>query len=279
MKNPVPLVSVVIPTYKRPAEVLRAVKSVLAQDYPDMEILVVDDNPPESEYRRKTEAALEGLDPRIVHIRNAASLGGAGARNAGIQAARGKFSAFLDDDDEWLPGKLNKQMALFETLPENVCGVDTGFYEIDERKGTKKVVLPELRGRIFDDLLVKHRGRAPKLSSLVCRTAALREAGMFDPALPSRQDLDLYLRLARFHAFEYIPEPLTVKYIHLSDRISASIGKKVRGYDMLYAKYRADLEARPKLHRMYLRRHAVRMIRGGQIAAGIKKLIKSCMIR
>ena len=275
MKNSAPTVSVVIPTYKRPVEVLRAVNSVLSQDYADMEILVVDDNPPGSEFREKTEAALGGLDPRIVHIKNPVSLGGAGARNAGITAARGRFVAFLDDDDEWLPGKLGKQMALFETLSEDVCSVDTGFYEINEQKGTRQVVMPALRGRIFDELLVKHKGRAPKLSSMVCRTAALIEAGMFDPALPSRQDLDLYLRLARLYSFEYIAEPLVNKYIHLAERISGSIKKKIRGYDMLYARYLPDLAARPKLHRMYLRRHAVRMIWGGQVAGGMAKLVKS----
>ena len=120
MKNLSPTVSVVIPTYKRPVEILRAVNSVIVQEYADMEILVVDDNPAGSEYREKTEAALEGLDPRIVHIKNAVSLGGAGARNAGITAARGRFVAFLDDDDEWLPGKLQKQMDLFAALPENI---------------------------------------------------------------------------------------------------------------------------------------------------------------
>ena len=192
-----PTVSVIIPTFNRPKELLRAVRSVLSQDYAEVEILVVDDNPPDSEARRLTTEALDGMDSCIKHIQTPGSLGGAGARNVGIQAARGAFVAFLDDDDEWLKGKLRKQMALFETVPDHVGSIDTGFMEVDERKGTTREVKPGLKGWIFEDLLVKSRGRAPKLSSMVVRTAVLREAGGFDSDLPSRQDLDLYLRLAR----------------------------------------------------------------------------------
>ncbi|TFG86662.1 MAG: glycosyltransferase family 2 protein, partial [Hyphomicrobiales bacterium] len=265
--------------FNRPREVLRAVRSVLAQDFADLEILVVDDNPPDSEARRLTAEALAGLDSRIVHVKSAGSLGGAGARNAGIAAARGAFVAFLDDDDEWLPGKLSRQLALFDSLSDEVCSVDTGFFEIDERRGTRREVRPALRGDIFEDLLVKHKGRAPKLSSMLCRTAALRAVGMFDPSLPARQDLDLYLRLARHYRFDFVPEPLVNKYIHGSGRISAVSANKIRGFALLYEKYRADLAVRPALHRRYLRRHAFWLAKGGKPGQAALKFLKSLAVR
>ncbi len=273
-----PTVSVIIPTFKRPTELLRAVNSVLEQDYTDFEILVIDDNPPESEYRVQTESVLKNLDSRIIHLKNSSSLGGAGARNAGIKSARGLYIAFLDDDDEWLTGKLGKQMNLFQTLPKEVCSVDTGFFEIDERRSTKREVLPALRGEIFENLLVKHKGRAPKLSSMICRTDALRKVGMFDPSLPSRQDLDLYLRLARLYKFEYIAEPLINKFIHSSGRISSVSSNKIRGFEMLYKKYYDDLLIRPVLHRKYLKRHAFWLAKGGKLIQAGSKLLKSLMV-
>ena len=102
-----PQVSVVIPTKGRPALVRRAVDSVLSQTFQDFElILVVDGHDPE------TEAALSAVvDSRLKIIVNPSSLGGSMARNAGADAARAEWLAFLDDDDEWLPEKLEKQLA------------------------------------------------------------------------------------------------------------------------------------------------------------------------
>jgi glycosyltransferase involved in cell wall biosynthesis len=243
-----------------------------------MEILVVDDNPPDSDERRLTLAALDGADQRVRHLETPGSLGGAGARNVGIQAARGAFVAFLDDDDEWLPGKLSAQLALFGTLTGEYCSVDTGFFEIDERRNTTRVVLPALRGDIFEDLLVKHKGRAPKLSSMVVRTAALKGIGGFDEKLPSRQDLDLYLRLARQWRFEFIAEPLVNKYIHDSGRISSVSTNKIRGFELLYRKYFDNLKSRPALHRRYLRRHAFWLAKGGLLLQAAGKLLKSLVV-
>ena len=87
-------VSVIIPTYKRPIELKRALDSVLLQDYRDYEILVIDDNPPQSETRRATEELISSLEGPIVHIKNQKSLGGAGARNEGIRQAKGELIAF-----------------------------------------------------------------------------------------------------------------------------------------------------------------------------------------
>ena len=277
-----PRVSVVIPTYRRPVELKRALESVLTQDFTDIEdieVLVVDDNPPETPGREDTTRLLESLEGPLVHIRTEGSLGGAGARNVGIGKARGEYVAFLDDDDQWLPGKLRLQMELIESLPETVCSVDTGFFEIDQKRGTKKQVKPALRGEIFDDLLVKHKGRAPKLSSMLCRTRALREIGMFDASLPARQDLDLYLRLARSYSFEYIEEPLVNKYIDSSDRITANVTSKIRAFDLFYQKYREDFLTRPRLHRIFLRKQALWLLYDRRFLRGTAQLLKSLFVR
>lgn len=102
-----PLISVVIPTLRRPGLLLRALTSVFAQTYSPTEVIVVVDGPDEA-----TVAALKQIrDPRLKVIVNERSLTAAGARNAGVAIASGEWIAFLDDDDEWLSCKLEKQMA------------------------------------------------------------------------------------------------------------------------------------------------------------------------
>ncbi len=277
--NHTPHVSVVIPTYKRPEELKRALSSILTQDYNDIEIIIIDDNPPESDTRIATEHVLASIQGPIIYLKNKKSLGGGGARNKGIENARGEYLAFLDDDDEWLPGKLKQQVELLDRIPETVCSVDTGFIEIDEIKGTTKEVKPALRGSIFDELLVKHKGRAPKLSSMLCRTAALREIGMFDVTLPARQDLDLYLRLARNYTFEFIEAPLVNKYIHGSDRITSNIKSKITGFDIFYKKYKEEFKTRPHLHRIFLRKQALWLLYDKRFLRGFSQLVRSFFLR
>jgi glycosyltransferase involved in cell wall biosynthesis len=104
---PIPSVSAVIPTRNRPQLLERAIRSVLAQSYPDFEIVVVIDGPDPN-----TNATyFESLDPRVRCLPLAANVGLAEARNEGILNGRGKWIALLDDDDEWLPEKLRFQVA------------------------------------------------------------------------------------------------------------------------------------------------------------------------
>jgi glycosyltransferase involved in cell wall biosynthesis len=108
MSTPPPMVSVVIPTLRRPNLVRRAVDSVFAQTHPALEVIVVVDGPDED-----TVAVLHGVDdPRLRFFVNPNSLTAAGARNFGVAQARGEWIAFLDDDDEWLPTKLERQLDL-----------------------------------------------------------------------------------------------------------------------------------------------------------------------
>ena len=105
-----PLVSVIIPTLHRPTLLKRALESVFRQTWRELEVIVVVDGPDPD-----TVAVLKTVDdPRLRVIQNPRSLTAAGARNAGIDLAKGEWIAFLDDDDEWMPEKLTKQLAYAE---------------------------------------------------------------------------------------------------------------------------------------------------------------------
>src|SRR3954451_8490265 len=103
-----PLVSVVIPTTKRPHLVIRAVRSVLSQTITDLELIVAIDGP-----NPETGAVLAAIaDPRVRIVQHQTGAGAGAARNLGARHATGKWIGFLDDDDEWLPRKLESQLAL-----------------------------------------------------------------------------------------------------------------------------------------------------------------------
>lgn len=120
-------VSVITPTYKRSEMLPRAIKSVLAQTYKNIEIVVVDDNDPDSEWRKTTEQRMEEFtnDSRVVYVRHDKNMNGSAARNTGIKASTGNIITYLDDDDWYYPEKVEKQVEYLLTHPEHhavYCG-------------------------------------------------------------------------------------------------------------------------------------------------------------
>jgi len=252
-----PTVSVVVPTFRRPQLLIRAVESVLQQTYTDFEVIIVDDNGRGTSYQETTSAIVvdQLRDDRIRYIANESGLGGGGARNVGIAASRGEFVAFLDDDEDWLPEKLEKQIFVYRNAATDLGVVDTGFFDIHE-DGSVTEHYPEMEGWILDSLLDKAGRRAPKLSTMLCRKDALIKAGLFDIRFRARQDLDLYIRLARNVRFASVPELLARKRADADVRISGNVDSRIQGSALLYEKILNDLEKRRRAHAAYLFRHA-----------------------
>ena len=110
-------ISVVIPSYNSRGGLARSVDSVLKQTFQNFEIIVVDDNNPGTDARRNTEAIMEAYqsNPKVRYLKHEKNKNGAAARNTGIRAAKGRYIAFLDDDDEWSPEKLEHQYAYIQS--------------------------------------------------------------------------------------------------------------------------------------------------------------------
>lgn len=116
----IPKVSVVIPTYKRPKYLKRALDSVLRQTYKNIEIIVVDDNNSDDEYRIETEKFMKKFnDSRIKYIKHERNKNGSAARNTGIKNSSGKYITFLDDDDEFADQRIEKLVQCMENLDES----------------------------------------------------------------------------------------------------------------------------------------------------------------
>jgi len=239
MQARAPTVSVIIPTYNRAYLVGRAIRSVLNQTFQDFEIIVVDDGSTDN-----TEEVVKSFnDPRIRYIRHEQNRGGSAARNTGIRAARGEYIAFLDSDDEWLPQKLERQVNAFKSLDETTGLVYTGLRFVDHKGTLLWEQRPNLSGYIFHKLL--QRNVIGTASSVMLRRDCLLSTGLFDETLPSRQDLDLWIRIARQFKVFPIPEPLTVHYVH-EQRITADLNAKIRGHKLFMAKFENELNSKPR---------------------------------
>ena len=237
-------VSVVIPTCNRPELLKRAIRSVLAQTYQDFEIIVVDDGMKE----RAGDAVLGFADSRIKYIQNDISLGGGGTRNRGIDEAKGEYVAFLDDDDEWLPGKLEKQVTALNSSGEDVCAAFTGVYLFDETTGEKKFDFrPGISGPadIFDRTIYRC---FIWTSALMVRREVLHKE-RFDPSFTKNQEWDLQLRLARIGKFFGIDETLARLNLlgddeHMGGK--GNIANIAKGYESLLQKHAKEFVRAPK---------------------------------
>ena len=114
------LVSVIIPSYKGADKLRRAINSISDQTYQNIEIIVVDDNNPDTAERIQTESVIASLHlPNLKYIRHPENMNGSAARNTGIRAAKGKYTAFLDDDDIYLPCRVEKSVAALKKRPDS----------------------------------------------------------------------------------------------------------------------------------------------------------------
>jgi glycosyltransferase involved in cell wall biosynthesis len=183
-----PGVSVIIPNYNHTRFVTDAIQSVLNQTYRSYEIIVVDDG--STDNSREVVAGF-GSQVRYIWQENQ---GLAGARNTGIRAARGELIGLLDADDQWLPEFLEKMVALADEYPEAVVyycsaqGMDTDGHDLPQVFGG-----PAVPPKLIYQLLLRANFLIP--STVVLRRSTVLAAGLFDQALRSCEDWDLWLRL------------------------------------------------------------------------------------
>jgi hypothetical protein len=215
------LVSVILPTFNRAATLPRAIMSVLDQSYRNLELLIVDDG------SRDNTAEIIGKidDPRIRYIPLELNGGASSARNVGLRLARGHFIAFQDSDDEWLAGKLERQVRAAQSAGETAVTVfhpkilygrdDAGLY------GPHRICfLPKIKNQ--EEAAIKklmHQQNLISTQTLLITREALDRAGFFDVHLVNSEDWAFGIELFNSSKVVFIDEPLVVSYLQ-SDSIS-----------------------------------------------------------
>ncbi len=205
-----PTISVVIPAYNSGATIAATINSVLQQTYTDFEIIVIDDGSTD-DTRAKVETF--GTRTRYAYQRNSER---SAARNHGIRLAQGKYIAFLDADDQWLPAKLAKQVALLERKPE-LALVYCWANLIDPVGNTRGFIGQDFpieqaeNCHAFEGLVL---GRSIPTLTTVIRTACLPTTGVFDESICYIEDWDLWLRFALRYPIGFVPEALANYQLH-----------------------------------------------------------------
>ncbi|MCL4533651.1 MAG: glycosyltransferase [Bacteroidetes bacterium] len=244
-RSPRPLVSVIIPTYNRPDRLKLAVESVLRQTYPNFEVIVVNDGGPAAE-----EAIKESYGGgRVWYVHVGRNLERSAARNLGLRLARGKYIAYLDDDDFYEPQHLETLVEALEASGAQVAYTDARrLWEFKEGDGyvVKRVDQPYSRDFESDAMLVSNY--VPILCVMHARSC-VEQTGLFDEQLTVYEDWEFFIRLSRKFTFEHVPR-VTCAFTHRVDGTSTTSHPRGREFPRVaeavhrrYASYSADKPA------------------------------------
>lgn len=234
------LVSVIITTYGRAGDLIfEAINSVRNQTYKYIEIIVVDDNGLGTEIQKNNEKIFRS-ENGIRYIANKKNSGAQVSRNVGILASKGQYIACLDDDDIWMPEKIEKQVALMES--ENLALVFCNGYrfyndDLDNKKLYQYNFISDRELDFTTELRSDHIGST---SIPLMRKDCISQTGLFDVDMPARQDYEMWLRFCRYFKVKGINEPLFYYRYHSGARITKSYDKEILSYQLLWKKYRED---------------------------------------
>ena len=203
-------VSVIVPTYNRAHMIAEAIDSVLNQTFKDFELIVVDNYSSDN-----TESVVKSYnDNRIRYFKNQNNGLVSINRNYGIEKSYGEYIAFLDDDDLWLPEKLEKQVELLD-LNNGLGLVYSDSYVIDRngnlREHTYFYGRKPVAGNALNELL---QNNPIPLLTIVVKKEALNKVGVFNPRYKIAQDYDLWLRIAEYYPIDFMEQPLTKFRVH-----------------------------------------------------------------
>jgi glycosyltransferase involved in cell wall biosynthesis len=186
-----PVVSVVIPAYNTSRFIGETLDSVFAQTFDDYEVIVVNDGSPDTS---DLERVLEPYRERILYIVQE-NRGLAGARNSAIRRARGRYLAFLDSDDCWLPEYLESQLRILQDTPSvDAVYCDTAYFGNPRLAGKTYMQTCPSKGPVTFESLLREDTQV-SVSCAVARREAVLQAGLFDETLRRCEDYDLWLRI------------------------------------------------------------------------------------
>lgn len=251
-----PSVSVLIPTFNRASVLKRAVDSVLDQTFEDLECLVIDDASTDD-----TLKLLESYrDPRLKVLSHDKNAGVSKARNTGFKSSHGQWIALLDSDDEWLPERLEKQLALAQERPELPLIHGEELWVRRGKRVNPKKIHQKSGGRIFNRCL--HLCLISPSATLMKRSL-YEELGGFRIDYPVCEDYEMWLRVTARHEVGFIEEPIITKYGGHEDQLSAKYKAmdywRVKAMDEIFKNksYPLDHEQQGELIEVLLKKCAI----------------------
>lgn len=246
-----PVLSVIVPTFRREDMLVRAVRSILDDDLPPFEVLVIDDSPEGS-----ARSVIESLgDARVRYLHHDPPSGGKPAlvRNFGISLARGEFLYFLDDDDQAAPGGLRSLIDAIRAEPGKAVAFGTvtciGPNETVRDNYNEwfawaaKTAAAVSRSKLLTVGTIMFRGTLIINSCCLIRATAARELGGYDHSIPVYEDVEFFTRAIRKHGHVFVEQPVLI-YSTGQQSIIHDLkgdGTKVReSYERMHAKYRSS---------------------------------------
>ena len=232
-----PLVSVVVTTYKRDVRYLKeALESILVQTYPNLEVIVVDDNGVGSAYSAPIEELCGAYD-YVRYLPNRTNIGAQRSRNVGIESSSGEYIAFLDDDDIWMSEKIETQMEYFSDSSVGMVYCDGYSFNDGDmeslgvfREASIFNIPISYKLELFNDYV-------GSTSQAVVKRECFERVGLFDPDMPARQDYEMWLRISRSFKIVGSPEKLLYYRKHEGERISTNWDKCRRSYLLILNKH------------------------------------------
>lgn len=248
-------VSVLIPTYHSDITLHRAIDSVLTQNYEDFEVIVVDDNNPTDEYRRRTELLMQpyASDERVKYIQHETNKNGSVARNTAFANSEGEYITFLDDDDFYYPDKLKYEVEFLENNPQF-----GGCY--CWRRSNGKDICGKYEGDLSEQILSLEF--TPCTPTLMVRRECYIELNGFDESYRRHQDFEFLLRFFEKYSLGYVPSvqvEISTNGVNNAPKGKKLVELKQQFFSQFSSKIEAIYEINPCVGQKIYRNHFVRV--------------------
>jgi len=263
-----PKISIIIPTYNRAHLLPDAVNSVLNQTYQNFEIIIVDDCSTDN----TKEVVGKFGDKRIKYIRHSKNKGVSAAFNTGIKNSTGEYLTIVTDDNMLFSQSLEKIVNKFKDVTDSDIGVILGGISyIDEKDNVLKSVLFKERGNIFDSILRDAKPFFPFFKKEI-----FKKVGLFDESLSGREDWDLFLRIAKYYQFDFIPELVVKARVHQGYHLSSKSRLPLAESNLKVTLRHMDyLQKKPQLLSMKLRTAGNLFCQAGDLRRGRALFLRS----
>ena len=229
-KTELPLVSIIVPTYKRPEILINTINSVLNQTYKNIELIIVDDNGLGSEFQLITEALLKNYidNGKVIYIAHKKNKNGSAARNTGLKSSHGEYINFLDDDDRLFPNKIMKQVLRLQNTDDLIGATYCNSKIVHIQNLTHRLIEKESNITIEGNLCRQYILGLTKFntSMIMFKRKAIDHIGGFDESFTRHQDYEMMIRFFRHYNIVCTSiKPLAI-YDQTSNRINSPDCKK-----------------------------------------------------